>query len=102
MIQYLHRQMRFSLKTFGPGTRTEGLIDHIKKELEEVRANPLDLSEWVDVVTLALDGCWRAGYTPEQIMQQLYDTLTRNENREWPDWRTAEKGKAIEHDRSGI
>jgi hypothetical protein len=25
---------------------------------------------------------------------------TKNENREWPDWRTAAPGKAIEHIRS--
>jgi hypothetical protein len=77
-----------------------GVIDHIRKELIEVEAEPSDLKEWIDVVTLALDGAWRAGYSPEQICDQLDRTLTRNENREWPDWRTARPDKAIEHKRA--
>jgi hypothetical protein len=96
---YLIRQKAFSLETFGPGHRTEGLIDHITKELEEVRTAPLDLKEWVDIITLALDGAWRAGHLPDDIVNQLEATLTRNTKRDWPDWRTAEPDKAIEHKR---
>lgn len=100
LVDYLHRQRAFSEKTFGPGTRAKGVIDHIRKELEEVEAAPGDLKEWIDVVTLALDGAWRAGFSPEQIIAQLDATLTRNESRKWPDWRDATPDKAIEHDRS--
>ncbi len=35
--------------TFGPGLRL-GVIDHIRKELFEVEADPTDLSRWVDVI----------------------------------------------------
>lgn len=101
LLQYLRRQKLFSELTFGPGDRAKGVIDHIRKELVEVEQDPRDLKEWIDVVTLALDGAWRAGYSPEQIVNQLDRTLTRNENREWPDWRTAPPDTAIEHVRSG-
>jgi hypothetical protein len=97
---YLVQQKTFSLGTFGPGTRTKGIIDHIQKELVEIEAAPKDLKEWIDVVTLALDGCWRAGHSPEAIINQLQATLERNMKRTWPDWRTADVDKAIEHDRS--
>lgn len=100
LYEYLHRQRRFSEKTFGPGTRAQGVVDHIRKELVEVEQEPGDLKEWIDVVTLALDGAWRAGWSPEQIIHQLNATLTRNENREWPDWRTQPADKAIEHVRA--
>jgi Protein of unknown function (DUF550) len=100
LYQYLCRQRRFSEKTFGPGDRAQGVIDHIRKELIEIETDPRDLKEWIDVVTLALDGAWRAGYSPEQIIHQLDATLVRNENRKWPDWRTMPKDKAIEHDRT--
>ena len=100
LIQYCQRQKLFSEKTFGPGTRTKGIIDHIRKELLEVEAAPTDLKEWIDVLTLALDGAWRAGYSPEEIANQLQLTLARNEQRKWPDWRTASPDKAIEHDRT--
>lgn len=97
MVAHLKRQLEWSLKTFGPGDRTEGVIDHICKELAEVSAKPGDLEEWIDVVILALDGAWRAGHAPEQIISQLVAKQAKNELRKWPDWRTAEPGKAIEH-----
>jgi hypothetical protein len=63
LIQHLFRQRDFSLRTFGPGQRTHGVLDHIRKELAEIEAKPADLTEWVDVILLALDGAWRAGPT---------------------------------------
>ncbi len=97
---HLYKQREFSEKTFGPGQRTEGVIDHIRKELTEIEEQPEDLEEWIDVVMLALDGAWRAGHSPEQIAEKLEAKLHKNINREWPDWRTAEPGKAIEHVRA--
>lgn len=55
----------WSKATFGPGRRTKGLLEHIRRELDEVAAAPDDLVEWVDVVLLAFDGYWRHGGTPE-------------------------------------
>jgi hypothetical protein len=97
---HLERQREWSAHTFGPGTRTEGISDHIRKELAEIADKPHDLSEWIDVVLLALDGAWRAGYTAAEICAALAQKQRKNELRKWPDWRTAELGKAIEHDRS--
>jgi hypothetical protein len=94
---HLHRQRAFSLATFGPGRRTEGVVDHIRKELKEIEAAPEDLSEWIDVVLLALDGAWRSGATPEQIVDALQAKQLKNERRNWPDWRTADPNRAIEH-----
>lgn len=98
---HLARQKAFSEKTFGPGQRAFGITDHIAKELNEIRAAPDDLEEWIDVVILALDGAWRTGASPEQIVMQLVAKQVKNEGRAWPDWRTADPNKAIEHDRTG-
>lgn len=97
---HLQRQMDWSERTFGPGARTGGVIDHIRKELSEIEADPTDISEWIDVAILALDGAWRAGYSPEQIINGLIAKQEKNEGRAWPDWRTVPTDKAIEHDRS--
>lgn len=97
---HLQRQRAFSEKTFGPGARTKGVIDHIRKELKEIEADPTDISEWIDVAILALDGAWRAGFTPEQIIQTLVAKQDKNEARTWPDWRTMSEDQAIEHDRT--
>jgi hypothetical protein len=100
LIRYLCRQIKFSTKAFGPDFRWRGVVDHIRKELIEIEENPQDLEEWVDVAILALDGAWRAGYSPEQIAECMQHKLAKNEKRVWPDWRTADPNKAIEHDRT--
>lgn len=95
--EHLIRQREFSLKTFGPGSRTKGVIDHIRKELEEIEADPLCLEEWTDLILLALDGAWRAGHNPLSICCAIEWKQTKNEGRTWPDWRTADPERAIEH-----
>lgn len=96
---HLERQRDWSANTFGPGVRTKGITDHIRKELGEIEAAPHDIEEWIDVVILALDGAWRAGAYPDQIISVLAGKQAKNEQREWPDWRTQPENKAIEHDR---
>lgn len=82
--RYLHRQREWSSRTFGPGRRTGGLLDHIRKELREIEAEPTDLTEWVDVVILALDGYWRHGGNPLDIMAHLTEKQNKNFARQWP------------------
>lgn len=97
----LARQREWSAETFGPGTRLRGVLDHIRKELREVEANPTDVSEWIDVAILAFDGAWRnSGMEPADIAAAMLAKYERNRARTWPDWRTADPDKAIEHDRT--
>lgn len=96
---HLARQREWSKRTFGPGSRLHGVLDHIRKELKEIEADPTDVTEWIDVVILALDGAWRAGWEPQQIIDAIKAKQARNEVRTWPDWRTAAPDKAIEHTR---
>ncbi len=95
--QYIDKQISWSEKTFGPGKRDAGLIDHIKKELKEIINSPGDLEEWIDVIILAIDGAWRNGFLPEEIIYCLEQKQEKNILRKWPDWKTAPEGKAIEH-----
>lgn len=97
LLAHLQRQRAFSERTFGPGARSAGVVDHIRKELREIEADPADLNEWIDVVILALDGAWRAGYSCEEVVAALVAKQTKNEAREWPDWRTVPADQAIEH-----
>lgn len=99
-VAHIERAKAFSERTFGPGHRSKGVVDHIRKELLEIEAAPLDLEEWIDVWMLALDGAWRTGATAQQIVAQILAKQEKNEGRKWPDWRTADRDKGIEHDRS--
>ena len=81
---YIEKQMAWSKKTFGPGMRTEGILKHIAHESDEIRKKPGDLLEWIDVMILALDGAWRAGYSAQEIMTALLYKQTVNFSRSWP------------------
>ncbi|MFY3302620.1 dATP/dGTP pyrophosphohydrolase domain-containing protein [Achromobacter xylosoxidans] len=100
-VAHLARQAEFSARTFGPGARVAGVCDHIRKELIEVETSGGDLKEWVDVIILGLDGAWRSGATPQEIIAAIVAKQAKNEARTWPDWRTVDPSKAIEHDRGG-
>lgn len=115
LVAHLTRQVAFSRATFGPGPRTEGVSDHIRKELKEIADCHPDADddrsyEWVDVVILALDGLTRSiwsynpHFTADQValmaQQMIVAKQGTNEKRTWPDWRTADPRKAIEHDRT--
>lgn len=97
---HLAHQREWSRETFGPGPRTLGVIDHIRKELVEIEADPADLGEWVDVIILSFDGAWRAGWEPQEIIDAVKGKQARNEARTWPDWRAMSEDHAIEHDRT--
>jgi hypothetical protein len=109
LVAHLKRQMAWSHATFGPGERTAGVIDHMRKELVEVEESDGDSSEWVDLVILALDGLTRRlafvgnngrgdpKIVAETACQMIVGKQTRNEGRDWPDWRSAPADKAIEH-----
>lgn len=115
---HLIRQIVFSRATFGPGERRQGVIDHIRKELQEIEAATSGLErieEWVDVAILAFDGLWRSidahyrnvGAAPVDVDEvaghieiAIVKKQRKNEARTWPDWRTADPNKAIEHVRT--
>lgn len=86
--------MEWSLRTFGPGMRTNGITKHIEKELAEIRANPLDLLEWVDVIILGLDGAWRCMYYGHRrklyVLENVFHAMhskayTNKVLRNWPE-----------------
>ncbi len=108
LIEHLKRQLAFSRATFGPGERRAGVCDHVRKELGEIMAadDPRAAAdEWVDVVILGLDGLTRAlaaagvphADVPELAVECILRKQAENEQRSWPDWRTAPADKAIEH-----
>lgn len=98
-VNFMRRLIAFSQDAFGPNERTGGLLDHLRKELDEVADDPYDLDEWADVVLLGLDGAWRHGGQPQEVLDRVVAKLARNESRSWPDWRDLPEDRAIEHDR---
>lgn len=81
--RWLQEHIIWSLETFGDGARTEGLCKHIEKECNEVRTNPNDIMEWIDIIILACDGAWRAGYSAREICLALQQKQLINQERQW-------------------
>jgi hypothetical protein len=87
-----------SVKNYGPGERTVGVCNHIRKELVEIEeVNGADPVEWMDVVILAFDGAMRAGHEPADLLRAWRDKQALNQTRTWPDWRTLAPDAPIEH-----
>lgn len=84
LSSYLRRSIEWSRRTFGPGKRTLGISKHIRSELEEISEKPDDLSEWIDVVILAIDGYWRHGGKPETLMRDIEAKAEINYRRVYP------------------
>lgn len=102
ILKYIERQIEWSKRTFGPGSRAAGLCNHIRKELDEIRNAPEDIEEWVDVIILGIDGAWRAGFIPEQIAAALEAKQLKNIRRRWPNWRDHAEDEPIEHIRDDL
>ena len=96
---------RWSDETFGLNDETKGpnfetLCLHIEKELAEVRDKPQDLSEWVDIILLAMDGYYR--YGGRDLGVDLDRKHYLNQCRKWPDPATREPGTPTEHIREEL
>ena len=111
--KFLRRAIAFSRATFGPGARTEGVIKHIRKELEEIEnaQDPQERAkEWVDIIVLGFYGLWRELHYNHRVpwfklaidMTALWRMKQdKNEQRDWPDWRGNDGTTPIEHIRGG-
>jgi dATP/dGTP diphosphohydrolase len=95
--EFIDLKWEWSKETFGPGRRTAGISDHIRRELKEIAEDPEELDEWVDIILLAIDGACRAGHKGEKIVAGILSKHMKNVGRDWPDWRTMSEDEAIEH-----
>lgn len=97
----IEQQRRWSNHTFGPGPRTKGVLEHLRRELVEVEAAPSDAAEWADLLILVIDGATRQGIAPQALIDAYHEKMAVNRGRIWPDWRTRFEDEPIEHIRGG-
>lgn len=100
---YIRRHLEWGHATFGTpadGRGPKGPLDHLGKELREIEQDPHDLKEWVDAIILSIDGFLRAGGKATMVLPMLFEKQAKNAERNWPDWKTADPDKAIEHIRT--
>lgn len=93
----LNEFRKWNLKTFGPGNRTSGTIDHIKRELIEIEENPFDIYEWFDIIMLSINGAIRHGHSSQDIINAFHKKFEINKNRKWKNFEDVPEGEAITH-----
>lgn len=95
LADVLITQIDWSRRTFGEGKRTAGITAHIAKELDEIRADPSDLTEWIDVIILAMDGYWRHGGMPANLLEDIRRKQAINLARRYP--KPTTQDEPVEH-----
>jgi hypothetical protein len=63
--------LRVGGPTVNVGGRVEGIVAHIRKELDEIRVDPSDVIEYADVFILAIDAAWRGGASNDEIVEMF-------------------------------
>lgn len=76
--------LSFNFTTFGPGMKTEGILRHLEKEIDEIRRAPDDIVEWADAFILLAAGAQRRGFTLTQIVRTMEAKMRVNRARSWP------------------
>lgn len=67
-----------------PGQRTTmRCLLHLKKEVEEVIAEPDDRMEYADCFMLLLDAARKAGISPDDLIKVSYEKLEICKKRKW-------------------
>jgi hypothetical protein len=100
--QFWSELEKWSEQTFGPKSLRGpiGPLKHLAKEVVETLNEPDNLEEYADCIFLIYDACQRAGFEYHELIATLTDKLKKNKKRQWPDWRTADLNKPIEHIRN--
>lgn len=99
LIELVYLQhAQWSQSTFGSDKERGplGPIRHLKKEAEELEANPYDASEYADALLLVFDASRRAGIDFPALVRATAAKMEVNRQREWP---KGEADQPIEHKR---
>lgn len=98
--EFWHQQAEWSQATFGADTERgpAGPLKHLRKEIEEVLADPTDLIEYVDLQFLVFDAARRAGFTYPQFEAACFHKLEVNRSRRWQKPTTDEPVEHVRED----
>lgn len=110
--QLFAAQTAFSLTMFGDCNfrGPAAVLDHVRKEVEEIAHDPINPTQWADLAILALDGLQRANWLtnnvalsekpPTAAKDVLIGKMHVNFQRDWPALSEQDPNRAVEHVRS--
>lgn len=98
MRSYIEDHHTWSRHALGAADRREGITKHVELEVKELRASGYDLTEWVDIIILGIDGALQCA-GPEEVAKALEIKQKLNIARLWPE---VPADQAREHDRADL
>lgn len=102
LLRFLSEKWEHSQRVFGPQTTT-GVLNHVRSEVEEIQEEPTDITEWVDLILLGMDGAMRScpdpKTAPQEVVRAIRDKFEVVKKRQYPDWRTLAPDEASYHEK---
>lgn len=77
-----NRMTNWAEETF-PQRTNHSILTHLRRELDEIEANPDDLTEWADVILLFMHGLRERNFNIAQLVEALEKKFEINKNRKW-------------------
>ena len=104
LVEYLERQKRWSLETFGAGNRIPGLLNHAESEIQEIRevlgtqgSDDRLLEEATDLCILAFEIALRSGSVQSVLSSLERKAVINMYCRKWPDRDTLDPNSPAFH-----
>jgi hypothetical protein len=66
-----------------PSRTTSSILNHLKKEIEEIRAEPSDVLEYADVLMLLSDAASYNEISMSEVFKKAFEKLETNKARVW-------------------
>ncbi len=79
---------------FGRDRKPEQILQHLKKEIEELIENPSSLEEYADIGILWLNAAKKAGYEVDDLYFAMISKMRINKARKWG---KADENGVVEH-----
>jgi predicted house-cleaning noncanonical NTP pyrophosphatase (MazG superfamily) len=73
----------WSDQKFGENREPTALLNHLKKEVDEIIREPYDLEEYADAFMLLVDAARLAGFNMTDVFNAMWLKFEKNKNREW-------------------
>lgn len=73
------------------------LVGRLRARVQELSKDPRSLGLIASALVLSAAIACQTGHSLKALLEMLFKKQAKNIARKWPDWRTAPKGKAIEH-----
>ena len=83
--EIFEKHKEWSLNQFGKKDSPLGPINHMGKEVEELKKDPQDAMEYADILILLMDAWLTIGKGPEELLDAVNEKIDINRARVWPD-----------------